>query len=122
VADVPGLIENAHKGAGLGIKFLKHIERTRIVVLLLDLSPEAPRPLKQIDILINELENYSGELAGKVRAIAVNKIDLIPDEKRDFSDIIRKANDMDAEFYAISALTGEGVEKLLQGVYSLLKG
>lgn len=122
VADIPGLIENAHKGAGLGVKFLKHIERTRIVVLLLDLSPEAPHPLKQIEILLNELENYSGELADKVRAIAVNKIDLIPDEKRDFSDIIRKANGMGAEFYAISALTGEGVEKFLQGVYSLLKG
>ncbi len=121
MADIPGLIENAHKGAGLGIKFLKHIERTRIVVLLIDLSPEAPHPLKQVDILLKELKSYSSELAGKVKAIVVNKIDLIPDEKRDFSDIINRARDMGVEFYAISALTGEGVEKFLQGIYSLLK-
>lgn len=121
MADIPGLIENAHKGAGLGTKFLKHIERTKIVVLLLDLSPEALNSLRQIDILLKELENYSKELAVKVRAIAVNKIDLIPDEKRDFSDIIKRAKNMGVEFYAISALTGEGVEKFLQGIYSLLK-
>ena len=121
MADIPGLIENAHKGAGLGTRFLKHIERTKVIVLLLDLSPEAPHPLKQVDILIGELKSYSPDLVKKIRAIAVNKIDLIPRNKRDFSDIIKRAEGMNVKFFAISALTGEGVEKFLQGLYALLK-
>ncbi len=120
VADIPGLIENAHKGAGLGTRFLKHIERTKVILLLLDLAPWAPPPEKQVEVLLRELSSYSGELPPKVRAIAVNKIDLIPEKERDFSGIIELAGKMKAKFFAISALTGEGVPQLLEGLYSLL--
>ncbi len=120
VADIPGLIENAHRGAGLGTRFLRHIERTKVILLLLDLAPTAPRPEKQVELLMRELSSYSQELPPKVKAIAVNKIDLIPPEKRDFSGIIELARRMNAKFFAISALTGEGVEELLEGLYSLV--
>ncbi len=120
VADIPGLIENAHQGAGLGIKFLKHIERTKVVLLLLDLAPGAPPPSRQVEVLRKELSSYSQALSRRIKAIAVNKIDLIPSEKRDFSDIIDLAEKMGAKFFAISALSGEGIEELKEGLYGLI--
>ncbi len=121
MADIPGLTENAHKGVGLGIRFLKHIERTKIILLLIDISPSAPSPLNQIEILLNEIVSYSKELRKKIRAVAVNKIDLIPEEKRNFSYIIKKADELGWFFFKISALSGEGVDKLVKELYSLLK-
>ncbi len=118
VADIPGLIENAHKGRGLGDKFLRHIERTRILVHLVDISGfEGREPYKDYLDINKELKSYSRLLAGKTQIIALNKIDMAGAKKNiaAFKGRVKK------RIYPISALTGEGVGELLKGVYEKLK-
>ena len=112
-ADIPGLIEGAADGRGLGHEFLRHVERARALVILLDPSSLQTESLvRQHDVLIDELARHSSELAGRPRIVAVNKLDL-PDvaaEVRTLADAVGEP------VYAISAITGMGIEPLLHAV------
>ena len=118
VADIPGLIEGAHKGTGLGIKFLRHIERTRILVHLIDVSSiDLDNPLAAFNIINRELSQYNSELAQKPQIIVLNKIDL-PDI-REGAAIFQSAVE-DRNVVLISALTGKGVEALKRQIVHVL--
>lgn len=113
VADVPGLIEGASEGAGLGFRFLRHIERTALFLFLLDAGGERPAPLDSLHLLERELERYDPELAARRRVVVLNKIDL--PEVRDLvpglqPELARRG----IPFAAISAATGEGIGALLR--------
>lgn len=112
VADIPGLIEGAHKGKGLGHQFLRHIERTRIIAYILDITEEDPA--QQLDTLQNELKNYSTQLVRKPKMVVLNKTDVAGDE------LDLKLDD-DTRIIKISAVTGENVDSLIEGFYQLIK-
>jgi GTP-binding protein len=111
LADIPGLIEGSHKGAGLGIEFLRHIERTRIIVHILDIMPpDGSDPSANYKKIRKELEKYSKELAGKEEVIVANKIDLDPEGK--IAEKLKKK--LKKEIYPISAVAGTGVKNLTE--------
>lgn len=113
VADIPGLIEGAHEGHGLGIKFLKHIERTKMLVHLVDVSPFSGRdPVKDYAVIIKELEAYSPDLARRPQILAANKIDLLGGERKPLEALRKLARRQKHPFYAISALQGTGLKEL----------
>ena len=117
LADIPGLIEGAHGGAGLGFEFLKHIERTRIIVHILDIMPtDGSEPAENYCAIRRELEQYSKALAQKAEVIAANKIDLDPDG-RIVKDLRDKLNET---IYPISAVTGSGVKELTEKLWQKL--
>ena len=121
VADIPGIIEGAHEGAGLGLKFLKHIERTKILVHLIDLSPMDNRdPLDDYNKMNNELSTFSTELTHKPQIVVLNKTDLIynPDE---LVKIEKSFNNIGIKTLSISAVTGEGIDNLLNVVVNKLE-
>ena len=111
VADIPGLIEGAHEGIGLGIKFLKHIERTGVLVHVIDISAIDPEnPLKCFHIINKELSGYNPKLAAKNRIIVLNKIDLPDTEEK----ILAFTNALaDYRILSISAVTGAGTKELV---------
>jgi GTPase len=110
IADIPGLIEGAHKGAGLGIRFLRHIERTRLTVHIIDASAIDPsRPLHDFRTIRNELSAYSRNLAEKPYIVALNKLDL-PGAESAAEAFLSNANDM--KVLLISAINGTGIEDL----------
>ncbi len=112
VADIPGLIEGAHEGVGLGIQFLRHVERTRLLVHLVDVSEMSGRePADDFKIVMNELESFSGDLIAKPMIIVATKIDVAQDEKR-VKSLERLAKRKKMPFFKISAVTGEGIEKV----------
>ena len=121
LADIPGIIEGAHEGAGLGIQFLKHIERTKILIHLLDLSPITERdPVHDYETLNHELESFSEELSKKPQIVALNKIDIT--EARDELDRIQKHfSDMGIKTFPISSATGEGTKELVWEVVKQLE-
>jgi GTP-binding protein len=111
VADIPGLIEGAHEGTGLGISFLKHIERTGILVHLMDVSLIEPdAPLKNFHLINNELSKYSEKLAKKTQIIVLNKIDL-PDTREKIEAFKNALKDL--QVLTLSAATGKGVKELI---------
>ena len=112
-ADLPGLIKGAHRGTGLGLRFLRHIERTSLVIHLIDISqPRCSDPIEDFRSVNRELEAFSPSLLDKAQLVALNKIDLkhvrgrIPGLKERFDE-------MEIPLFPISALTGEGVEELM---------
>jgi len=112
VADIPGLIEGAHEGIGLGIKFLKHIERTGMLIHLIDAGGIDPEdPLVAFNMINNELSMYSKSLAGKTQMIVLNKMDLTGTENRIEAF---KAALPGRKLLTISAATGEGVKQLIK--------
>ncbi len=113
VADIPGLIEGAHEGAGLGTQFLRHIERTRFLVHLVDVSGASgrPDPVKDFEVIMNELESYGAGLEDKPLIVAASKIDIA--EKERLAKLRRYCKKQGLELFPISAVTGEGVEKLV---------
>jgi GTP-binding protein len=115
IADIPGLIEGAAEGAGLGIRFLKHLSRTQLLVHLVDIVPvDDSDPVEAIEKIFAELQKFSPELATKPRWLVFNKIDIVPVEMREARIAELKARlDWDGPVYAISAATGEGVQQLL---------
>jgi GTP-binding protein len=114
VADIPGLIEGAHQGHGLGVEFLKHIERTKILVHLVDVSPFSGRnPVKDYAVIIKELEAYSPDLAKRPQILAANKIDLLSAERKPLEALKKLAREKNHPFYAISALQGTGLKELV---------
>lgn len=118
MADLPGLIEGAHNGAGLGIDFLKHIERTRIIVHILDImSLDGSNPVDNYKIIRKELLSYSKELGKKKEVIVLNKIDLDPagENLKKIKKKFRK------KIFTISAVTGKGVKELKEELYQLVR-
>lgn len=123
VADVPGLIEGAHSGKGLGIRFLRHIERTKILVLLLDstLIHDKKDKYEDYQILINELKSYDESMLKKPRIICFTKIDAIDSKQRKELDKIKFPNlKKDIPVIKISAVSGENVQKLLDEIWKKL--
>lgn len=119
MADIPGLIEGAHTGAGLGHEFLRHTERTRLIIHVLDLSGSEGRdPLEDHRIIMRELDMYSPALAKRPQVIAANKLD-IPGAAENLARLKLELGER-FEIYPISAATGEGVLKLTQRVSQLL--
>ena len=123
MADIPGLIEGASEGIGLGHAFLKHIERTKVLIHMVDAaSTEGRDPVEDIKAINTELEKYNPELLKRPQVIAANKIDAIYAEGDDPVGRIRDAFEKDGiQVFAISAVSGQGVKELLYHVYSLLK-
>lgn len=112
VADMPGLIEGASEGHGLGHQFLKHVERTRVLVHVLDAFPiDGTDPLANFDLIERELELYSPELHERARIAALNKVDLIGEE--DVRRLVAALETRGVKVFAISAATGQGVEPML---------
>lgn len=110
VADIPGIIEGAHEGKGLGHKFLRHIERTKILLFLIDITSENYQ--KDYDILLNELTSYSKTLASKKRIVCLSKADLLDEESLNKAGK-KKIRKSDSPLFIISAVSGFGMEKLL---------
>jgi GTP-binding protein len=122
VADIPGLIEGASKGAGLGLTFLRHVERTRLLVHLIDISGEASKdPLKAFKTLNSELNAYHPSLGEKVQIVALNKIDL-PSVRERTAEVKEQFQGMGHRFLAISGKTGEGVQELIESISQALEG
>jgi GTP-binding protein len=117
VADVPGLIEGAHRGLGLGHQFLRHLERTKVLVHLVDVSSVSGRdPVSDMDIIRRELQLFAPELAVKPQLICANKIDALDDEER-AAAVERRAHELGLPFFRISGVTGAGVPKLLEAAW-----
>ncbi|HIF9228924.1 TPA: Obg family GTPase CgtA [Photobacterium damselae] len=114
VADIPGLIEGAADGAGLGIRFLKHLERCRVLLHMIDLLPaDGSDPVENTFTIINELEQYSEKLTGKPRWLVFNKVDLMPeDEANEKIQEILDALAWEDKYYRISALNRLGTQEL----------
>ena len=112
LADIPGLIEGAHEGHGLGIQFLRHVERTKVLVHLVDVSDFTGRdPAHDFDVILEELKSFSDDLVQKPMIVAANKIDACQDPER-IDSIKAKAAEHGFEFHAISAVAGTGLDKL----------
>ena len=112
VADIPGLIEGAHSGAGLGIQFLRHIERTRLLVHLVDVSDASgrPDPLKDVEVINKELESFGAGLEDKPMIMAASKIDVANKDK--LAKLKRYCKKQGLELFPISAVTGKGIDEL----------
>lgn len=123
IADIPGLIEGASEGVGLGHEFLRHIERTKLIVHIVDAaSTEGRDPIADIYAINKELESYNPEIAGKPQMIAANKIDMIYEKDADPVEAIRKEFEpKQIPVYAISAISGAGIKELLYAVSSRLE-
>ena len=114
MADVPGLIEGAHEGAGLGIRFLKHIERTRLLVHVIDLSQvPSDNPLKPFKQIEHELESYSKDLKKKPRIIVLNKTDLL-ENRQELDKIDKGYRNLGLPVLQVSALKREGLRELVR--------
>jgi GTPase len=112
VADIPGLIEGAHLGHGLGVQFLKHIERTRLLAHLVDVSETSGRdPVQDFEVVMGELASFSDELAAKPMILIATKIDAAQDPER-VASLERLAAERGLPFYKISSVTGEGIDAL----------
>ncbi len=121
VADIPGLIEGAAQGAGLGLAFLRHIERTRLLVHLLEFCGDPSRhPIKDFHALNQELKSYDPLLLEKMQIVALNKIDL-PSIRERARGLEKEFEKMGYLFYMISGKTGEGTEELMEGVSQALQ-
>src|SRR5437867_13165502 len=122
VADVPGLIEGAHRGLGLGHQFLRHLERTKVLVHLVDVSGASGRdPVEDLDILRRELELFQPTLAAKPQIVVANKIDAIGPEQYDAVKALkRRAATLELPFLQISAATGQGIPELLEAMWRRL--
>ena len=121
MADIPGLIEGAHEGAGLGHQFLRHIERTRLLIHVVDISEADGRDaISDVDVINQELEKYNPELSKRPQIIAANKVDALTDMSR----LERFKNEMEGRGYRVftlSAATRQGVDELIRYAYERLK-
>ena len=123
IADVPGLIEGAADGAGLGIRFLKHLARTRLLLHIVDLAPPDPEadPVHDAKAIVAELEKYSPELAAKPRWLILNKLDLIPEEEREERiATFLKAYGHEDRWFGIAAISGDGCRPVVYAIYDAL--
>ena len=121
IADIPGIIEGASQGTGLGLQFLRHIERTRLLLHVIDVSgTEGRNPVEDFNTINEELKQYSEKLAARKQIIVANKIDSMQDENL-YKELEKMAKEKGIEIYKISAVTGEGIEELLKHVSEILK-
>ena len=120
VADIPGLIEGAAEGAGLGHQFLRHLQRTRLLLHVIDAAPvsESVDPVKEARALAKELEKYDAELAAKPRWLVLNKLDMVPADERAArcKDIVRRLK-WKGPVFEISALAREGLQPMLHAIW-----
>ncbi len=117
LADIPGLIEGAHTGAGLGDEFLRHIERTRVLVHMVDICPPDTDPAEDYLTIRGELEQYSPALAGKREIVVANKMDLTGSE----GNLQRMTDKLDLEILPISAVTGKDLATLTERIWELIQ-
>ncbi len=124
VADLPGLIEGASDGAGLGHLFLRHLQRTRLLLHVVDMAPfdDSIDPVAQAKAIVNELKKYDPKLFRKPRWLVLNKLDMVPAEKRAelVANFVRRMR-FKGPVFEISALTREGCEALVQAVFKQVK-
>ncbi len=121
MADVPGLIEGAAQGAGLGIRFLKHLSRTRLLLHLVDMGPLG-NPVEDVKTIMTELASFSPELAQRERWLVLNKVDLLPADERDgVCEEVAAALNWQGPVFRISALSGEGTEALVGAVMAFIE-
>jgi len=121
IADIPGIIEGASEGVGLGIQFLRHVERTRLLLHIIDVSGiEGRNPVEDFNNINKELVKYSEKLSKRKQIIVANKVDVMQDESG-YKELEKLAKEQNLEIYKISAVTGEGVEELIQKVADELK-
>lgn len=118
IADIPGLIEGAAEGAGLGIRFLKHLVRTRLLLHLVDVAPyDGSSPAEAVTTIVHELEKFSETLANRDRWLVLNKVDMVPEDEREaHCQAIIDELDWEGPVFSISALSGEGTKPLTQAV------
>ena len=122
IADIPGLIEGAHEGAGLGLRFLRHVERTDFLLHILDLSWMPDRdPIREYEALNRELALCSEDLGKKRQIVVVNKLDL-PHVRENLPKVLPWFQDRGIRLFSISAVTGEGIEPLLDEIAGALWG
>jgi GTPase len=121
VADIPGLIEGAHLGAGLGVQFLRHIERTRVLVHLVDVSDGSgrPDPVQDFKVIMNELKSFGHGLEEKTMLVVASKVDVANPEKLKKLRAMAKRRKM--PFYAISAVTGDGINELKYAIGDVVR-
>jgi GTP-binding protein len=119
IADIPGLIEGASEGVGLGHRFLRHVERTSILLHVIDASGEGEQPLQDYRVLARELEKYNEELAGRTHCIVLNKIDLIDGER--LAEVEAMFEDCGPEILFISARENIGLDRLKEKLADLLE-
>lgn len=121
IADIPGIIEGASQGTGLGLQFLRHIERTRLLLHFIDVSgSEGRKPVEDFQIIQEELKQYSEKLSQRKQIIVANKADAITDESL-YQELVKLAKEKNLEIYKISAATGEGIPELLKHISEVLK-
>jgi GTP-binding protein len=118
LADIPGLIEGAHAGLGLGHKFLRHIERTRVILHVIDGSAPGDQPFDNFRIMENELQQYSAELLDRRHLILLNKTDLLSAEE--LAELVATFSEVDCEILTASALTGQGLTELREQLAEIL--
>jgi GTP-binding protein len=120
VADVPGLIEGAHEGRGLGHQFLRHIERTKVLIHLVDVSGASGRdPVEDFETIRRELELHNPDLIEKPQLVAANKIDALDDPAK-VTALEKRAKKLKLKFFRISAVTGEGVSTLIEAAWPII--
>ena len=123
IADIPGLIEGAAEGAGLGHQFLRHLQRTGVLLHLVDMAPfdDAVDPVVEARAIVNELRKYDEALYEKPRWLVLNKLDMVPDEERKsrVADFIKRY-EWDGPVFEISALTGQGCESLTYAIFDYI--
>lgn len=123
VADIPGLIEGAAEGAGLGVQFLKHLSRTGLLLHLVDVAPlDGSDPVEDVRTIVRELEKFSVELGERERWLVLNKIDLLPEDERDqrCSDIVERLQ-WQGPVFAIAAVSGQGTRRLVQAIMDYIE-
>lgn len=117
VADMPGLIEGAHRGRGLGIQFLRHIERTRVLVFLIPCT--SPDPKQEYKTLLQELKSYDTDLPNRPQIVVISKMDIADEEIRHRLKNLRLSKNI--PLYKISAVTGENIHELVNAMWKFLK-
>ncbi len=121
LADIPGIIEGASEGIGLGTQFLRHVERTRLLLHVIDVAgTEGRNPIDDFNKINEELKKYSEKLSNRKQIIVANKIDSMQDDTN-FKQLERLAKERNIEIYKISAITGEGLNELFNYVSEVLK-
>nr|HPL86795.1 Obg family GTPase CgtA [Deltaproteobacteria bacterium] len=122
MADIPGIIEGAHTGVGLGLRFLRHIERTRIILYLIDLSPDTERdPRDEFTVLRRELQAYSPELVERKQLVVLNKCDL-PEARQRAGEVVAFVKDRGYPCFTASAASGEGLAEIQDEIIRILYG
>ena len=121
IADIPGIIEGASEGVGLGLQFLRHVERTRLLLHVIDVAgTEGRNPVEDFHKINDELKKYSEKLANRTQILVANKMDSLQNEEN-CEAIEKLAKENGLEFYKISAVTGEGLKELFQHVAQVIK-